>query len=330
MSTLAHAKWFVDDVGAFQPQWDFLFAPASFALVAVACLLAVVWRAVAARLPVPELGLLRPLGRLSPWIPRLLGVHLGVSLLSLAVTDAYLAPHLSLGPVPGGPAIALAEGVVGVWLITGVRLRAAAIAVVALGPLGLVLAGPIAVLEAADLLGIALFLALLPPGADRYGARPVDARTLEAPLLALRVCVGVALIVVALSEKLTNPAISAEFLDRYPALDLFRLIGLDLGPDAFIRFAAAVEILFGLLIISGASPQAVVIVAGIPFNATLFFLDRSELIGHLPIYGAMLALLVYGSHPALARAVPKLRGVGGFAARRVSAPVAARSAPPRE
>ncbi|MGH2699427.1 MAG: hypothetical protein ACRDJL_09560 [Actinomycetota bacterium] len=57
---------------------------------------------------------------------------------------------------------------------------------------------------------------------------------------------------------------------------------------------------WGLLIVSGATPQAVVILAGIPFNATLFFLGRTELIGPLPIYGALLALLVYGSPPTLA------------------------------
>jgi hypothetical protein len=56
-----------------------------------------------------------------------------------------------------------------------------------------------------------------------------------------------------------------------------------------------VELLFGLLLISGALPQVTVIVAGIPFNVTLFFLGTPELIGHLPVYGAMLALLVYGS-----------------------------------
>jgi hypothetical protein len=65
--------------------------------------------------------------------------------------------------------------------------------------------------------------------------------------------------------------------------------------------------LFGLLIVSGAMPQLAVIVAGIPFNATLFFLGASELIGHLPIYGAMLALLVYGSDPRTAPLVPSFR-----------------------
>jgi hypothetical protein len=45
-------------------------------------------------------------------------------------------------------------------------------------------------------------------------------------------------------------------------------------------------------------------VAGIPFNATLFFLGRTALIGHLPVYGVMLALLVYGSNPNYAGVVP--------------------------
>jgi hypothetical protein len=64
-----------------------------------------------------------------------------------------------------------------------------------------------------------------------------------------------------------------------------------------------VELLFGFLLISSAAPQMTVLIAGFPFNATLFFLGRVELIGHLPIYGAMLALLVYGSSTKHARLV---------------------------
>ncbi|MEX2421159.1 MAG: hypothetical protein WD670_05005, partial [Actinomycetota bacterium] len=77
----------------------------------------------------------------------------------------------------------------------------------------------------------------------------------------------------------------------------------DVGDEAFIRIAGSVELLFGLLIVSGRLPQIAVIAAGIPFNATLFFLGTEELIGHLPIYGAMLALLVYGSNAETAKVV---------------------------
>jgi hypothetical protein len=56
-----------------------------------------------------------------------------------------------------------------------------------------------------------------------------------------------------------------------------------------------------------------VIVAGIPFNATLFFLGTEELIGHLPIYGAMLALLVFGSDDRLAPETSWLPRLGSAA-----------------
>ncbi|MDP8977547.1 MAG: hypothetical protein M3N17_03025 [Actinomycetota bacterium] len=304
---LAHEKWFVEAPGAYPTDWGFFFTPASLAGTAIAVGLTVAWRVVALRGSRPELAVLAPLGRLAPWVPRLLGVHLGVSLLALSVTNSYLAPQLSLQDVPGGGAIALAQGFLGVWLISGVRLRPASACVIALGPLGLALAGPVAVLEAVDLLGVALFLALLPPSADRWGARQVDVEGLRVPLLALKACAGLALVVLAFSEKFANPALAVELLEHYPALDLFRLAGIELPAEAFVRVAASVELLFGLLVISGAAPQVAVLIAGIPFNATLFFFGATELIGHLPVYGIMLALLVYGSHPQLSAAVPGLR-----------------------
>jgi hypothetical protein len=61
-------------------------------------------------------------------------------------------------------------------------------------------------------------------------------------------------------------------------------------------------VLFGLLLISGALPQACVLIAGIPFNTTLWFFGATELVGHLPVYGAMLVHLVYGSDATLREA----------------------------
>jgi uncharacterized membrane protein YphA (DoxX/SURF4 family) len=173
-----------------------------------------------------------------------------------------------------------------------------------LGPLAALLAGPVAMLEAIDLLGIALFLVVLPPGRDRYGGVDAPQETAGLAIFALRVCAGLALVVLAFSEKFANPALAREFIGNYPAFDLFDLVGIPLSADAFIRMAGAIELLFGLLLISGRLPQVAVIVAGIPFNATLFFLGRTELIGHLPVYGVMLALLVYGSSRRYADVVP--------------------------
>jgi hypothetical protein len=259
----------------------------------------------------PEIGLLRPLGRLSPWIPRLLAVHAGVSLLAQAARGTYLAPALALPEGGFGTALAIVEGLAGVWLITGYRVRPAAMLLVAAGPLGMLRYGVVPILERVDLLGVALFLAILPPGEDEGGAVRPDARSLTWALLALRILVGLSLVVLAFTEKLARPDLAEAFLTRFPAFNVLRSLGFSVSDLTFIRMAGAVELLFGLLIISGAMPQLAVIIAGIPFNATLFFLGASELIGHLPIYGAMLALLVYGSNPRTAPLVPLFRAPAG-------------------
>ena len=298
---VAHERWFVANTDG--KDWGFLFSPLPLALVAAVVAVAVVWRWVAFRLPSPELSLLRPLGRLAPYVPRLLAVHLGVSLLGLAATGDFLAHSLPVSSVPGGNAAALLEGALGVWFITGVRLQPAAVILACLGPLALLGAGPVAVLETAHLLGVAAFLAVLPPSDSTFGRVDADPARLRVALLLLRLGAAVALITLAFSEKLTNPDLARATLESYPALDVFALVGLDVPTDTFIAVAGAVELLFGLLVLSGALPQVVVLVAAVPFNATLLLFGQTELIGHLPVFGIFLALMVYGSEPVTAPAV---------------------------
>jgi uncharacterized membrane protein YphA (DoxX/SURF4 family) len=308
---LAHETWFTDARPPYD--WSFTFQPATLLLIGAAVALAVAWRLVAVRLPAPEIGFLRPLGRLAPYIPRLLGVHAGVSLLAQAARGTYLAPSLDLPSEAMGSAVAIAEGILGVWLVSGFRIRAAAIALVAAGPLGVPYFGVVPILERVDLLGVALFLALLPPEDTPAGAVTGGPERVRVPLFALRLAFGGALIILAFTEKLARPDLALALLDRYPAFNVLQAMGIPVDDLTFVRIAGAVELLFGLLIVSGAAPQVAVIVAGIPFNATLFFLGTEELIGHLPVYGAMLALLVYGSDPRLARStawLPSLRSRG--------------------
>ena len=305
MPLLAHETWVTEDRPPYS--WAFTLEPATLATIVAVVLVALGWRLLATRLPRPELPFLAPLGRLGPWVPRLLAVHAGVSLLAQAASGSYLAPALELPHGLSGTLLALLEGVTGVWLISGFGIRPAACLLVASGPLGIAGYGIVPILERIDLLGIALFLALLPPDDGRPGGavEPAEA-TLAHALLGLRVLVGGGLVVLAFTEKLARPDLALAFLERYPAFNILETIGLGVGDLAFIRIAGGVELLFGLLIISGALPQVAMIAAGIPFNATLFYFGSSELIGHLPVYGAMLALLVYGSDPDSAPLVPRL------------------------
>jgi hypothetical protein len=309
----AHERWFVPSASG--GDWGFFLSWLPLVLVAAVVLVTVLWRLVALRLHGPELPFLEPVGRLVPWVPRLLGIHLGVALLALAATGSFLTPAVELAGV-AGTVMLLGEAALGVWLVTGVLLRPAAALVLALGPvLGLV-SGPMALLECANLAAVAAFLVVLPPGADRHGAVELDVVRTRQALVLLRVGVGVALIALAFTEKFTNPVMAMHTLEEFPALDVFGLVGVDVAPATFVVVAGAVELLFGLLVISGALPQVAVLVAAVPFNATLVLFGQAELVGHLPVYGVFLALLVYGSNRetyALVRWLPSSRGARGSA-----------------
>jgi hypothetical protein len=329
---LAHARWFTTSDPGYD--WGFATEPLSLVLIGAAVVVAVGWRLVAPRFPRPELAVLAPLGRLGPWIPRLLAIHAGVSLLALASRLEFLVPTLALPDTWWGVALGVLEGLVGVWLITGWKVRIAAWLLVLAGPLGMLSYGVVPILERADLLAVGLFLALLPPDDAQVGGRiTVDPEQVRIALFGLRLLTGLALIILAFTEKLARPELSLEFLDRYPAFNVLQLagglVGFEVSDLVFIQVAAGIEILFGLLLISGALPQLVVIAAGIPFNATLFFLGATELIGHLPIYGAMLALLVYGSRVDTAPVCSWLPRLDGRMRTLGARSVAARRSPPR-
>jgi hypothetical protein len=303
----AHEKWFVEDPGTYPTDWAFALRPVTFTLILAVVLVALVWRYVAVRfLPTPELRALGFVGRLVPYVPRLLAVHLGVSLLAAGVSGHFLTHDLAVGDLSGGPALLLLEGALGVWFITGVRLRPAAIALALAGPLALLVTGPVGLLSAMDLLGIAVFLAFVPPSDAAFGRVEPDPVVLRRALLALRLGAGGALITLAFAEKLANPALARETLRLYPQLDVFALVGIHLPADTFVAVAGVTELLFGLLVISGALPQVAVLVAGIPFNATLLLFGGTELLGHLPVYGVFLAVLAYGSNPRTADLVRRL------------------------
>jgi hypothetical protein len=309
MDVLAHERWFVKQSPG--GVWDFFFSPLPLTLVAVMLAVTVLWRLAAVWIGTPELPVLAPVGRLTPWVPRLLGVHLGVSLLALAATGYFVTPSVHDLPGPAGTALLLAEGTLGVWLVSGFRLRPAAGLVLLLAPALALAAGPMALLECANLAAVAAFLVVVPPGGDAYGATRPSADRLRLGLLLMRLGVGVALVSLAFTEKLTNPVMARHTLAEFPALDVFAWVGVDVAPNTFVAVAGAVELLFGLLVISGAMPQVAVLVAAVPFNATLLLFGQTELVGHLPVYGVFLALLAYGSSADTAPLVRWLPGLPG-------------------
>ncbi|MFN8074771.1 MAG: hypothetical protein U0Q15_05015 [Kineosporiaceae bacterium] len=303
----AHEKWFVEDAASYPTDWSFALRPIALVAMLAMVVVTVAWRWVGTRVGAPELRVLTRLKALTPYVPRLLAIHVGVSLLAAAAGGHFLSHDLEVEGRAFGPLLLVVEGLIGVWFIAGWRVRPAAVALAVLGPAALLVTGPVGLLSAADLLGIAVFLIVLPPADDTAaGAVTPTEDQLRLGLLAARLGGGVALITLAFAEKLANPALARQTLVEFPRLDVFALVGLHMPTDTFVLIAGCTELLFGLLVISGAMPQVAVLVAGIPFNATLILFGGTEMLGHLPVYGLFLTLIVYGSDPATAPHIPWL------------------------
>jgi hypothetical protein len=300
----AHETWFVHHPERFPLQWSELGRPVVVAGVAAALAATATWRVLAARVGTPELTVLRPLGRLAPWAPRLLALHLGLSLLLLTLSRSVLDPSVDVPAGWSGTLLLLPQAVAGALLVTGRFVRPAAAAVVAAGPVLLALAGFRSLLMCLALLGIALFLVAVPPTHRDRGRADLDAGRLAPALLALRLGTAGTLLVLAVVEKLANPAMGLEMLAQEPVLNLLAPLGM--SSEAFIVLAGCVEVLFALLVLSGAAPQVVALVAAVPFTASLGLFGGTELIGHLPVYGVLLTLLVLGSNDRTAPLVAQL------------------------
>ncbi len=295
----AHETWFVsDDHGT---DWSFATESLTLGLLAAALVVTLGVRALSrfrSGVDVPFLA------RLVPYVPFAIRLHLAVSLLGLLSLGFYLSPAMDLQGDVTGVLLGAVMALVAIGMATGWHTRAAAALLVAAGPLGVLEFGFSPVLQRIDMLGLAAFVLIAGPGRWSADAETGSAREPSLPALgqavwALRIAAGLALVIVAFAEKLANPDLALALLDEKPYLNVARELGLPLGDLEFIRLAGAIEVLFGLLLISGALPQACVLVAGVPFNATLWFFGNTELVGHLPVYGAMLVLLVCGSHPEM-------------------------------
>jgi len=287
---LAHESWFVPAPQRFDLQWDRLNELPVLVAVVTALLAVVTFTLVDRVVDEPRLSRLDGLVRIEPYLPRIVSVAIGLALLGTVAQGAYLAPNMDLPTGPAGLLLGGLEVVAALLLLLGIRRRATALLLVAAGPIGMAFYGVLPILERADLLGAAAFLAL----AEGRRASP-EARARRNPRagLVMRVLAAMAIAVLAFSEKLLNPDLARSFLGLRPAFDLFSPLPVDLlGRDDFIWFAAGTELTLAALLAAGQLPRLTALVVATPFVATLPLLGYVELFGHLPLYAVVLVVAV--------------------------------------
>lgn len=302
-TALAHEKWFVEeepyplDLGsaATLPNVIFVLLP-----VAATLLLAWAWRGHGRKgfVPGPE-AMGGNADRRSAFygvLPAIIAVHLAVPLIIGSVRGTLFAPGMEL---PGAWAYILGLAQIGVALsiFYGGFARLAALVLAGCWAASLLVIGVEPTLETLHVLGFAAFFYLAgrgPISVDRLLFRRWEppARAMRYALPALRIGVGGGLVVLAFTEKLANLPLALAFLHDYP-INLPAAMGLPVSDTLFILTAGSVELLVGLCLIFGLFPREVILLAWLPFNLTLAVFGWAELVGHLPIYGAMAALLVW-------------------------------------
>ncbi len=229
-------------------------------------------------------------------IPAILAVHFAVPLFVASVQGNLFAPALKL---PGAWAyfIGLLQAGIALALFYGGFTRAAAVLLAWLWLVGIAFVGLEASLDNAHVLGFAVFFYLAgrgPIAIDRLVLTRFEPKPdlMRHAVTALRIGIGLGLIAAAFTEKLGNPALAVSFLEQQP-LNFTAALGLPIPNELFLRFAGSIELLVGLCLVANVFTREIIVIAWIPLNLTLTIFDWTELVGHLPIYGAMAVLLIW-------------------------------------
>ncbi len=325
---LLHERWFTED-WRFPVQFNLALTsrtwiPLGIAL-AITALVVVVWRARGGRDVVPgpiELGMKwENYQDLLSWMPQVIGVHTAVTLLVSGIGLRLFVPNLGLPENFFGALLGLVEIAVALSLIYGALTRFGAIALAGAWLAGAIWFGPVRLIEQALFLGIAFFLFVTGRGPLAFDMslerlhRPVE-RLMPYAVPVLRVLTGLSIVAVAFTEKLWNLPMGLAFLADH-RFNFFPALGLEaIGDPEFLLIAGTVELTFGLLLMSGVFVRLLILTLWLPFNLTLPLLGWSELVGHLPIYGIMGLLLIWGearpeSDQALMEGVAEHAGSSG-------------------
>jgi hypothetical protein len=303
---ILHERWFLDE-SRFPVQFDTWNAPESLVATAVAVgitfMATAVYRARGRRSVVPgPIALGMPWEnyvRLLSWVPLVIGVHMGITLLVSGVSRQLFVPNLVLPVNLLGGLLGMVEIAIALSFIYGALARPAAAALAVLWIVGMLVCRPLRLMEHAEIVGISFFLFATGRGPLAFDMafeklnKPVNS-LIPFAVPVLRVALGIGLTVVAFTEKLWNIPMGLAFLSEHH-FNFFPYIGLPgIDDTRFLLIVGTIELLVGLMLIAGTYVRLIILVTLIPFNLTLPFLGWRELVGHLPIYGILALLLLWG------------------------------------
>ena len=304
---LLHVKWFTDP-SRHPTDYSLLLTLPVIAALALALAAAGVAYVIQHRAREPQI--FASLERFAGLGPLALGAHVGLALMAAAVVGLLFVPSLRVHQDAEGMALLVAEFVVGAAIAFGAATRPAAVGLALLGAIAMVPFSFESILEQVHLLGAAFYLFIVGRGAiavDRLFGQRRSIEHENAPTVALnvlRLAMGFGIAFNALTEKLLDPALSAQLLSERPELNVLRAVGV--ADPQFVWLAGLIELAIGVVVMSGQLTRPVMAIGAVIFTSTLPLFGWLELLGHLPYYGMMLTLFL-SPYPGSPRVKRQLR-----------------------
>lgn len=232
---------------------------------------------------------------------RLVYYLIAVYFLGAAMSNVFLTPHIQVSPPLLYAGVAAQLLIYTFLLLDRCRFICAALIVLLFCVAGA--SDPSFILEYPLLLALAWII--------------LNAR--EKPsvqtLWLIRILLGVSLVTLAFTEKLNNPAMALALLEHHN-FNFMALLGFNYSDSLFVYSAGVVELLLGLVLLTGwVTRLAVATLFSFMLATNGYFLAVGEyqmalveLVGHLPIFACGILLLFYHPTVALGRVGVSPRG----------------------
>ena len=226
----------------------------------------------------------------------ILRVFTGMSFLLTAYEGSLVAPH-KVADGSFGLVLVVMQAIIGIMLIANRWIKTAAVLMLVLHAGVAMKFGLFPALEYAIIIGIAFFLLLnsIEDEARRDLLKPYSVD-------ALRIWTGISLVALAVGEKLAPSALGQVFVAQYQ-WNFMQALGFNFFDDRmFVLSAGMVEAVIGIVLILGTTVRLAVLALSVMMAVSniVFILQGNneaalvEFIGHMPIIGIALLLLLLG------------------------------------
>lgn len=303
-SANAHVKWFIQDPQMFHDRAYFLDKiSVSIVFGALLFLAFCIWLAQRANYNTRIQTLLyRPFSIISPlstaaWPSTVLRLSVGIVLFSNILNNQFIAPNFDTG---GFLKYYLSLQVILFFLlIVGQRIFSIVLVAICLSLMPVLpFRSTIDYFPELIGLGVALYFCDQNIRNNHFEISAFNQtfqfHSASFGLSALRITLGIQLIILTIHDKLLSPAYGLAFLCEYPYMNFLKLLGSNFSDDIyFVLGAGMAELCFGLLLLTNTAARVGLLLIIFFFTLTGIIINLHELIGHLPILSSALILFIY-------------------------------------